>query len=109
VGLFDELVDKACPEIEIHTVFTPTSLPHPPPPSKYKLDVRSAQNAQRVTEKALADGRVVSATIAGVLYLEKKEDYVPSHSLENGAIVPPPHKWYPLVLLIEAVRDIRER
>lgn len=109
VGLFDELVDNTCPGIEIHVVFTPVSLPHPPPPTGYKLDVRSAGKARRLTEKALADGREVSATIAGLLYVEKKEDYVPARSSENGVIAPPLHKWYPLVLLLEAVPEIRER
>ncbi len=109
VGLFDELVDDTCPGIEIHTVFTPSSLPHPPPPRRYKLDVRSAREAQHVTEKALADGRGVSATIAGLLYVARKEDYVPARPLGSGVAVPPPHKWYPLVLLVEAVPQIRER
>ena len=57
----------------------------------------------------LVDHRNVSATIIGVLYVQKKEDYVPARSSTNGVTVPPPHKWYPLVLLVEAVPKINER
>lgn len=108
-GLFDELIDNSCPGIEIHVVFTVASLPHPPPPTGYKLNVKSARNAERVAEKALADGRDVSATILGVVYAQRREDYVPARQLENGVIIPPHHKWCPLVLLVRAVPEIKER
>ena len=107
-GLFDELVDDECPEIAIRVVATDVSVGRPAPPG-YKLDHRSIRRAQRVAEKALADGRNLSATIEGVLYVQKKEDYVPTRPLNNDVIIAPHHKWYPLVLLIQAVPDVRER
>jgi hypothetical protein len=109
VGLFDELVDNKCSELgAIHVVFTGNGLQRPPPKG-YTLDVRSARHAQSVTDKALADGRDVSATIKGVLYVQKRQDYVPAHRLPDGRTIPPPHKWYPLVMLVEAIPEITER
>ena len=107
-GLFDELLDNSCPGVEIHVVFTPSSLPHPPP-AEYKLDVKSARNARRVAEKAVADGRDVSAMIVGLLYVQKERDYVQARPSGKGVTIPPHHKWYPLVLLVEAVPEIKER
>lgn len=107
-GLFDELIDGRCPGAEILVVTTVASLPHPPP-AGYRIDMKSAIRAQRVAEKALVDGRDLSATIIGVLYLQKKEDYVPARPLSVGVAVPPHHKWYPLVLLVESVPDVKER
>ena len=66
--LFDELVDASCPEVEIHVVANIGSFPVTPPVG-YKLDRKSAQIAQRVAQKALADGRDLSATIVGVLHV----------------------------------------
>lgn len=106
--LFDELADEGCPEITIHVVTTDVSLPHPPPPG-YKLDMRSAEHAQRVAEKALASGHHLSATILGVLYAQKPEDYVAAKPLNKKVTIPPHHKWYPFVLLIEAVPEIKEQ
>ena len=108
MGLFDQLVDTKCPGVEIHVVSTAASLPHPPPVG-YKLDVKSARIAQRVAEKALANGRDLSATILGVLYVQKKEDYIPARPLNDDVTLPPHHKWYPFVLLLEAIPDIKER
>lgn len=108
-GLFDELVDDTCPELGIiHVVFTGDGLQYPPP-QNYKLDVGSAKRAQRIAAKALANHRDVAATIEGVLYVQRKEDYVPARPLTSGVMIPPAHKWYPLVLLVEAVPEIRER
>ena len=108
-GLFDELVDETCPELGIiHVVFTVDALQHAPR-KNYKLNVGSAKRAQRIAAKALADHRGVFATIEGVLYVQKEEDYVPARPLTNGVMIPPPHKSYPLVLLVEAVPDVRER
>lgn len=79
--IFDELVDTTCPEVGIHVVATVASLPHPPPPVGYKLDAKSTQIAQHVAEKALADGRDLSATIVGVLsYRRKRTSSRPSHA-----------------------------
>jgi hypothetical protein len=108
LDLFDELVGTKCPGVEIHVVATVGSLPVPPP-AGYKLDEKSTRMAQRVAEKALADGRDLSATIVGVLYVQKKQDYVPARPLNKDVMVPPHHKWYPLVLLIESVPHIQER
>jgi len=107
-GIFDELVDDKCPEVVIHVVATESSLPTPPP-AGYTVDVASARHAKRVAEKALADGRNLSATIVGVLYVQKKEDYVPARPLNREVTIPAPHKWYPLTLLIESVPDLKER
>ena len=108
-GLFDELVDESCPGIEIHVVVSAEGFSSHPPPRGYKLDVKTARNAQHVAEKALADGRDLSATILGVVYEQKREHYIPARQLENGVILPPHHKWYPLVLLVKAVPEIKER
>ena len=96
--LFDELVDANCPEVEIHVVANIGSFPVAPP-AGYKLDRRSARIAQRVAEKALADGRDLSVTIVGVRHVQTK----------NDSTIPPHHKWYPLLLLIESVPEIKER
>ena len=107
-GLFEELVDDKCPEIRVHVVSTPASLPYPPPIG-YKQDAKSTEHAQRVAEKALNDGRDLVATIVGIWYVQKKEDYVPARPLNKDVTIPPHHKCYPFVLLIQAVPEIKER
>jgi hypothetical protein len=62
-----------------------------------------------VAEKALDDGRDLFATIVGIWYVQKKEDYVPARPLNKDVMIPPHHQWYPFVLLIEAVPEIKER
>jgi hypothetical protein len=106
--IFDEIVDAECPEIEVQVVSNGTSLPRPPP-GDYKVDLRSVRKARRVAEKASANGRNVFATIVGVMYVVKKEDYVTARPLGTGIIIPPHHKWYPLVLLVESVPRIQEQ
>ena len=49
-----------------------------------------------------------SATIVGVLYVQRKEDYIPERPLNRDVMIPPHHKWYPLILLVESVVDIKE-
>ena len=107
--ILDELVDERCPTVEIHVVTSEASLPHPRAPQGYKLDKRSAGRAQRVAEKAIADGRELSVTIVGVLYVQKKEDYVPARPLNKDVMIPPHHKWSRLVLLIQAIPEVNER
>ncbi len=106
--IFEELVDDRCSNVEIHVVATDASLPHPPPPG-YKLDLRSTRKADRIAQRALATGRDLSATIVGVLYAQKKDDYVPAKPLSTKLTIPPHHKWYPFVLLIQAVPEVKER
>lgn len=106
---FEKIVDDHCPEIEIRVVATEASLPHPPPPKGYKLDRSSALRAERVARKALDNGHDLFATIVGFLYMQREEDYVPARPLRNGVIVPPRHKWYPFVLLIQTIPKVKER
>lgn len=107
-GVFDELIDGKCPEVIIHVVASNGSLPHPPP-QEYRLDVVSVRQAQHVAERALADGRDLSVTIVGVLYVQKREDYVPARPLSKDVMVPPHHKWYPFILLIQSIPNVQER
>lgn len=106
--IFEELVDDRCPETEIHVVATDASLPYAPP-SGYKPDLASIRKADRIARKALADKKDLRVTMVGVLYVQKKDDYVPGKPLSKDLTVPPHHKWYPLVLLIRAIPDVKER
>lgn len=106
--LFDELVDPEWPGVEFHVVSSPVSLPYPPP-TDYKLDAGSMRRAERVLERAVAGGGNVSATMVGVLYVTKKEDYVPARPLNSSVTIPPHHKWYPLVLLIRSISRLHEQ
>ncbi len=108
LGLFDELTDSACAGVEIRVVANAESAGHIPP-ADYKLDAKSTRIAQRIARKALADRRDLSATMVGVLYVQKKEDYIPARPLNKAATVSPHHKWYPMVLLIESVPEVKER
>lgn len=104
---FDELTDDKCPGVQIQVVAAVGSLPHAPP-SSYKLDPTSVRRAQNVATKALVDGHDLSVTIVGVLYAQKREDYVPAQPLSNKVTIVPHHKWYPFILLIESIPEIRE-
>ena len=106
--IFDELVDDTCPEVVIRVVATAFSSASPPP-AGHRLNMASARHAQRIAEKALADHRNLFATIVGVLYVQKKDDFVPARPLNQEVTIPPPHKWYPLVLLIESIPEVKER
>ena len=105
--LFDELVDAKCPDVQIRVVTTSASLAQPPP-ANYKLDLKSAQHARDLAEKTLTDGRDLDVIIVGILYVQKEEDYVAAKPLNKDVTIPPHHKWYPLVLLVQSVPYIKE-
>ena len=104
---FDELADSKCPDVQIRVTTTSAALAQPPPPN-YKLDLKSAQQAQGVAEKALKDGTDLDAIIVGILYVQKEKDYVAERPLDKNVTIPPHHKWYPLILLVESVPFVRE-
>jgi hypothetical protein len=104
--IFDELADSQCHRIEVLVVTYNRSLPSPPPPG-FKLDSGSVRRALRIAEKTFANKREVSATIVGFLYAQEEQANSGYRTLPNGVIVPPHHQWYPLILLIQSIRDVK--
>jgi hypothetical protein len=93
---FDVLVDDNCKGVEIHVVSADSAFLANAPPD-YRPDMRSVRRAERVVKKAATDGRELSATVEGVLYVQEKDDSPR-----------PRHKWYPFIIVIQAVRDVKE-
>ena len=93
---FDELVDDKCKDIEIHVGSADAAFLANVPRS-YKPDVKSIQRAEAVAERAAAHGRKLSATVEGVLFVQEKD--------VSSA---PRHKGYPFVLIIQAIRNVKE-
>jgi hypothetical protein len=96
-AFFDELFDDSCSEIKIHVISADSSfLAHAP--KGYKPDPQSVERVQHLAAEAAVKGRDLTATVQGVFSVQKKEDYVQQR-----------HKWYPLVLVIQGLSDVKER
>jgi hypothetical protein len=99
---FDELVPESCPDAEgrrtvIHIVSPDAHfLAHSP--QGYKPDMDSIRRAEPTLNKAAADARLVSATIEGVL-----------QAVRPQSARAPRHKQYSAVIVIQALREAKER
>lgn len=100
---FDELVSENCKgkgmgesQAKIQVV-SPDSHFLANPPAGYKPDLNSIRRAELMAEKAAAHHRSLSATVEGVLYVPKAASGVPRH------------RSYTAIIVVQAIRDTKER
>ena len=94
---FDELVDENCKDVQVHVVSADASF-LANAPAAFKPDLRSIRRAAQVADKAAADGRELYGTVVGLMYVQKKDGSTPTR-----------HKWYPFIIVVQAIRDVKER
>ena len=99
---FDELVGHGCKasegeQVKIQIVSPDSHFLSNPPPG-YKPDMDSVSRAEAVFERAAAHRRSVSATVEGVFYVSKQQGFGPIR-----------HRSYSAFIVIQALRDVKER
>lgn len=99
---FDELVGENCNGVDggqvTIQVVSPDSHFLASPPPGYKPDFESVRRAEPVFKKAAADRRSVSATVEGVFYTSKQQTSSPAR-----------HRQYQASIVIQGLRDVKER
>jgi hypothetical protein len=99
---FDELVGKSCKgtkgeQVNLQVV-SPDSHFLSNPPEGYKPDMGSLSRAEPIFERAAAHHRSVFATVEGVFYVANQPISGPVR-----------HRRYPAFVVIQALRDVKER
>lgn len=99
---FDELVPETCSDAKdrqtvVHIV-SPDVHFLANPPQGYKPDMDSMRRAQSILKKAAVDGKSVSVKVEGVFQIVRQE-----------TSMPPRHKRYSASIVIQALREAKER
>lgn len=99
---FDELVPERCSDVEdrqivIHIVSPDAHLLANPPPG-YKPDKKSVRRTEPIFKKAAADRKAVLVTVEGLFQVWHRDTRMP-----------PRHKQYSEVIVVQAYRRAKER
>jgi hypothetical protein len=98
---FDELIGEGCDpaggSIRIQVVSPDAHFLAEPPPG-YKPDPDSVRRAERVAQAAADHHRALIATVEGILYV-----------VEGAKPGIARHRRYPAVIVVGAIRDVKER